>query len=109
MVWFRAQAEFIWLRWNLQDLGPVLDAVRASVAEDEVSHLARQEGEGQKALREENIMEGKRMRKYVSRVRAELTEDRLADLVRRAQECRRQVHERQNCQLREDDCCIRTK
>ena len=90
-MWYRAQPEFIWLRWDLLDLTPALVSLHASLHEDEVSHLERRKGEEQQGLREENLREGKKMKTYTSKVLGELTGERLEGLVRRAVECRAQV------------------
>ena len=91
MVWYRAQPEFIWLRWDLLDLTPALSSLHSSLAEDEVSHLERRKGEEQQALREKNLREGKKMKTYTSKVLGGLTGERLEGLVRRAGVCRAQV------------------
>lgn len=91
MVWYRAQPEFIWLRWDLHDLTPALSSLHASLAEDEATHLARRKGEEQQGLREENLREGKKMKTYTSKVLEGLAGERLEGLVRRATECRAQV------------------
>ena len=91
MVWYRAQPEFVWLRWDLQDLAPTLGCVHDAMAEDEAAHLARRPGTEQAALREENLQEGKRMKLYSSKVLAGLTGERLAALAQRASACRAQI------------------
>lgn len=91
MVWYRAQPEFIWLRWNLLDLAPALASLHASFKEDEMSHFERRRGGAQEALRKENMMEGKRMKAYTSKILEGLTGDKLETLVRRATDCRAQV------------------
>jgi hypothetical protein len=53
--------------------------------------LERRRGGEQEALREENLMEGKRMKTYTSKILEGLTGDKLGTLVRRAADCRAQV------------------
>jgi len=56
-----------------------------------MSHFERRRGGAQEALRKENMMEGKRMKAYTSKILEGLTGDKLETLVRRATDCRAQV------------------
>jgi hypothetical protein len=78
----------VWVRWDLQDPLPAQATVRACYDEPAQLHAARRAGTEQAALREENLKEGKGMKRYVSSVLADVGGERLAGLVRRAWACR---------------------
>lgn len=88
-----AQPEFVWLRWDLQDLPRAQTTLRACYEEGPGAHAERRAGPEQAALREENLQEGKRMKRYVSTVLAEVKGERLQGLVQRAWACRQRLRE----------------
>lgn len=79
------------MRWDLQDQAPAQGTVRACYDEAGEAHVERRAGPEQAALREENLQEGKKMKRYVSSVLAGVQGEQLQSLVGRAWACRQRL------------------
>ena len=88
-----AQLEFVWVRWDLHDPAPAQALVRACYDEAPTTHSERRAGPEQAALREENLQEGKKMKRYVSSVLADMHGEHFEGLARRAWACRQRLQE----------------